>query len=195
MKVTGTSSSVTFALSTTDIGGASSFRFYVIAGTWNTTTESFETRDQAPDSGWWSYALAATTPPKPAENEVSLSVNAPTSTPRSAVAGKPLVVRFPVEFFRTKTIIVVDLETGETHEDLAVSWEPVTRGKFTARVTVAGAALKPSGVVRRSEVRLSLAVPKTARGKVMRIAVRVTATDRETGRTLTATKVATFRVK
>lgn len=195
MRVTGTSDSVTFAVSTTDIGGGSSFRFYVVAGTWNSTTETFDTRDEAPDTGWWSYDIAASTPPKPARNDVSLSVRAPTTTPRSAVAGKPLVVRFPVEFFRTKTIVVVDLETGETREDLVVSWEPVTSGKFTARVTVAGATLQRSGAVRRGELRLSLAVPSTARGKVVRIAVRVTATDRETGKTLTATKVATFRVK
>ncbi len=64
MRVTGTSDSVTFAVSTTDIGGGSSFRFYVVAGTWNSTTETFDTRDEAPDTGWWSYDIAASTPPE-----------------------------------------------------------------------------------------------------------------------------------
>lgn len=193
MHVTGTSDSVTFAVSTADVGRTTSFRFYVVAGTWNTSTESFDTRDEAPDTGWWSYDIAAQTPPEPTRNDVSLSVRAPTTTPRSAVAGKPLVVRFPVEFFRTKTVTVVDLD--ETREDLVVSWEPVASGKFTARVTVAGATRQRSGAVRRGELRLSLDVPRTARGKVVRIAIRVTATDEETGKTLAATKVATFRVK
>ena len=38
-------------------------------------------------------------------------------------------------------------------------------------------------------------IPKTAKGKLLTVKVKITATDSESGTTMTATKIATFRVR
>jgi hypothetical protein len=75
---------LSWTLSTADLGGATSFRFYVLAGTWDSTAERWLARDDAPDTGWWTYDIASSPPaPKPPTTTVSLGIEAPTTTPRS----------------------------------------------------------------------------------------------------------------
>lgn len=200
MRVTGQGDSVTWALSTADLGGARSFRFYVVAGNWNTTSERWETRDDAPDSGWWSYDISApsqTPPPTsaPPATKVALVFSAPRATPRAPVAGKPFSISYLVRFQKQETVTVVDIQTGETRESVVVTWTPVATGKTTCTATVARRVLAQCGPLKNGDVRVSLVVPKTAAGKLLKIAVKVTATDKETGKTVTASKVATYRVK
>jgi hypothetical protein len=200
MRITGQGDSVTWGLSTADLGGATSFRFYVVAGNWNTTSESFDTRDDAPDRGWWSYDISApsqTPPPTspPPATEVGLVIGAPKATPLAPRAGKPFAVSYLVKFQKLETVSVVDIATGQTRESLVVTWTPVARAKTTCTVTVAGRVPARCGPPKNGDLRVSLVVPKTAAGKVLKVAIKVTATDEETGKTLTRSRVVTYRVR
>jgi hypothetical protein len=199
MRVTSQGSSLTFQVGTTDLGGATSFRFYVFAGTWNTATKSFDTRDEAPDFGYWTYDITSSTPttptPTPTPTRVGLLIRPPQTTPKTPVAGKPFAAHFLVQLHKLKTITVIDIETGETRQDLVGTWTPVPRGKATCAATIAGKVLARCGPLEDGDVRVSLVVPKTATGKVLRIAIKVTVKDSETGKTLTARRVASFRVR
>jgi hypothetical protein len=196
MRVTGQGESMTWALSTADLAGATGFRFYVVAGNWNTTSARYDTRDEAPNTGWWDFDISAPSQPPstPPPAKVGLLVDSPSATPSPPRAGKQLSLRFPVQI-QTTTKTLIDLGGGNTREALVIEVEPAQSGTFTATISVAGDVVKRSGSVRRGALRLSLAVPKTATGKLVRIVVKVTATDKETGKSLKAAKVVTYRVK
>lgn len=196
MRVTSQGSSVTFTVGTTDLGGATRFRFYVFAGTWNAATKSFDTRDEAPDFGYWTYDIAAAPPTRPTPPAKSkVLIGTAKATPASPHAGKQVSVSFLIQLEETKTIGVIDIETGEISERLATLIQPLKNGRYTARITVGGATLHRTGAVRNGDLRLRLVVPKTAAGKLLRIAVKVTATQKETGKTLSAMRTVSYRVK
>jgi hypothetical protein len=62
-----------------------------------------------------------------------------------------------------------------------------------ARASIAGRAIPLTVSLRNGALRLSIVVPKTAKGKLIRVPVKIGATD--SGKTLSATRVVTFRVK
>lgn len=199
MRVTGGNDSVTFSMSSADLGGAAKFRFYVVAGNWNTGSERYDTRDDAPDNGWWSYDVAApstpTTPTTPSEPKVSLLVGAPKAAPKAPVAGRPFTVTFPVRVQTQRTATSIDLQTGETREAVVVTWQPAAGGTMTCSASVGRRVPVRCGAFKGDAARASLVVPKSAAGKLLKLTVRITARDKETGKTTTATKIATFRVK
>jgi hypothetical protein len=198
MRITGQGDSVTWGLNTADLGGATSFRFYVVAGNWNTTSERFDARDDAPDRGWWSYDIAAPsqTPPAtpPQEAKVSLVIGGPKATPRAPRAGKPFAVSYLVKFQKLETVTVVGIESGQIRESQVLTWTPVARGKAVCTATAPAKVLTRCGL-KNGDLRVSLVVPKAAAGKLLRIAVKVTASDKETGKTVTASRVVTYRIK
>jgi hypothetical protein len=186
-------------LSTNDIGGATSFRFYIHACIWDPAAQQHVAVDEAPDNGWWDYSLTGTTPtptptPPAATTKVSLLINAPKTAPAQAVAGKRFTVTFPVQFQVKKPVTSVDLATGETKTGTMISWTDVSSGHMVCDPSVAGKVIAHAESFKGSQARLSFVIPKTAKGKLLKVKVKITATEKETGKEVSATKIATFRV-
>jgi hypothetical protein len=202
MRFTRVGDTLRWTLSTTDLGGAAAFRFYVIAGTWDLAARQWLARDDAPDAGWWSYNIAApssptppTTPATPAAPKVNLLVGAPQAAPKTPRAGRTFTVGFPVRVQTEKTVTSVDLQTGETREALVVTWTPASGGTMTCTASAGRKVPVRCGSFKGDVARVSLVVPKNAAGKVLKLTVRITAKDKETGKTVTASRVVSFRVK
>ena len=54
---------LSWTINTRDLGGASSFDFYILAGTWDTAAERDIAQDYAPNGDyWWAYDLFAVKP-------------------------------------------------------------------------------------------------------------------------------------
>ena len=190
---------LTWTVSTTDLG-ATSFRFYVMAGTWSEAEKRSLTRDRAPIFGWWEYDIAAgstptaptpptTTPPSSAR----LLIAAPTGKPKLPLAGKRFTVSFDVRLMKTESTVVIDIATGQTRESMITTWQPLSRGKTVANPSIGGKAIRSTASLREGELRVSMFIPKGASGKTLKVPVKITAT--ESGMTVTASKVATFRIK
>ena len=185
---------VTWTVNATELG-ATRFSFYVLAGTWNDAEEKSVTRDEAPSAGWWEYDISASTatPPKPPAASVGLIIGAPTTNPKAPTGGKRFTVSFDVKLQKTQPTVVIDLQTGETRESLVVTWRPLSRGKAVASPSVGGKAIRSTASLRDGEVRVSMVIPKAAKGKLLRVPVKVTGID--SGKTVRASRVATFRIK
>jgi hypothetical protein len=80
----GSGSTYTFKVGSTDLGGATEFDFYVTTGSLG--GDPATVRDDAPDSGLWSYTLKSVKP----------VIGAPTISPATPVVGKQLTVTLPV---------------------------------------------------------------------------------------------------
>jgi hypothetical protein len=188
-----------WTLNASDLGGAKSFKFYVLAGIWSTTADDWTARDLAPDGdGWWEYSSTGTTPtPPPAAPaaKVALKIAAPTTSPSQPVAGKRFTVSFRVEFWTEKPFTSIDIATGETKTGTMTTWTPVPSGKMVSDASVAGKAIAHSESFKGGQARLSFVIPKTAKGKLLSVRVKITATEKESGKTMTARKIATFRVR
>jgi hypothetical protein len=96
-----------------------------------------------------------------------LLLGKPVVSPAKAVAGRLFTFTLPVT-------------RSDTHE------APLT-GKTTCKPTLAGKALKHTDSFAKGKARLSLVLPATAKGKLLRIAVTVTASGRRTEGTFTYT--------
>lgn len=194
-----------WTVSTVDLGGATNFRFYALAGIWDLSAKRFTARDDAPDTGWWEYDLSATTqappatppaaPPATAESKVSLLIGAPSTTPKQATAGKRLTVDFRVAFQEERPFTSIDLGTGETKTGWTISWTPVQDGKMICDPSVAGKVIAHAESFKNGRARLSFVIPKTAKAKILKVQVKIIAKEPKSGQTLTAKKVATLRVK
>jgi hypothetical protein len=192
---------LTWRVSTSDIGGSTTFDFYVHACIWDTAAERHLATDDAPDGdGWWTYSLTGTTPSPPPvppapTTKVSLLIASPKVTPARAIAGKRFTVNFPVQFQIEEQFTSIDLETGETKTGWMISWTAVPTGKMVCDPSVAGKVITHSESFKGSRARLSFLIPKTAKGKLLKVRVKITATEKETGQTVSASKIATFRVR
>ena len=188
-----------WTLNKSDLGGAASFRFYVHACTWDTAAKSHVAEDDAPDSGWWEYALSDTpgapvTPP--AVEKVALRVFAPETTPRAAVAGKRFTVSFLAAVATEEMVTRVGADGITTVPMTTLRF--VTGGKMVCDPSVQGRVIPHSESFKAGAARLSFLIPKTAKGKLLTVKVKLTVKDsgaEGSGKTLTASRVATFRVK
>ena len=192
---------LTWTMNASDLGGATGFRFYVVAGIWSFATNGWTTEDDAPDHGLWDYSVTGTpttttpTPAPPAPTTaVTLMISAPKMTPRVAVAGKQLTVSFPVVFQKMETGTALNASTGEMTPITLISWTAVTSGKMVCDPSIAGKVIAHSESLKGGQARLSFVIPKNAKGKLIKVSVKITATEKKTGQTATATKVVTFRV-
>jgi hypothetical protein len=77
--------SYTFTLSSTDLGGATGFSFYVKSVQKADGADGVNA-DAAPDGGRWSYSLTSVKP----------VIGTPTMSPATPLAGHPLIITFPV---------------------------------------------------------------------------------------------------
>ena len=185
---------LTWTLSAADLG-STSFRFYVIAGIWNEAEKRSIARDDAPNDGWWDYDVSSTTPPpaKPPASSAKLLIGAPKASPKAPAAGTRFTLLYDVKVQKTETVAVIDVTTGETRESVIVTWTPLARGTVVASPSIAGQAVPRTVSLRNGELRISMVVPKTAKGKVLKLSLKIAA--RDSGKAMSATRVATFRIK
>lgn len=164
----------TWTLNKSDLGGASGFALYAFAFRTTIGVPSPLVVDFAPDSGRWTYDLSTPPPPPPptptpAPSAYKPVIGAPMTTPARAVAGKRLTVTFPV-----------------TRSDTGA---PLTTGKIVCDPSVAGKVLVHAESFKGGNPKLSFVIPKTAKGKLLKVKVTIKAGAKP------ATKLATFRVK
>jgi hypothetical protein len=188
---------LTWTVSSSDLGGVTGFRFYVLAGIWSTATSKWTARDDAPDgTAWWDYSLTATDSSSPApETSLALLLSEPTTTPKQARAGQRFTLSYLVQFEKQGPITSIDLATGEMKTGIATTWTPVPSGKMVGSASVAGRPIAYVQTFKNGDARVSFVLPKTAKGKLLKVKVKITATDKESGKTVTATRTATFRVR
>lgn len=194
---------MTWTFNRSDIGGSTAFAFFAWSSTWDANNNKTG-EDSAPDYGTWTYDSASggspttttTTPsPRPTPPKVALLVDTPKTAPAQAVAGKPFTVTFAVHFQKEEQVTSIDISTGQTKTALMVSWLPVPTGKMVCDPSVAGKVIAHVESFKNSLARLSFVIPKTAKAKLLRVSVKITATEKKTGRTVSAIKIATFRVR
>jgi hypothetical protein len=178
-----------------DVGVSSGFMFYVSAGAVD-ASDNVVARDLAPDTGAWGYTLATAptntpppTTPAPSSKTLAVEISAPTTTPRYPVAGKQFTVRFAVQVKKQETATVVHIGTGETSTETLVMWKPLTGGSMACNPSVAGKTIPHAESLKAGIAKLSFLVPKTAKGRQLKVKVTITAEGK------TATKLATFRVR
>jgi len=171
MSVSRSGDTYTWNLSKSDLGGTTGFAFWVIAGTFD-SGGNVVAGDRAPDGGTWSYMLSIP-PPPPAPAPVAPAgavkpvIGAPTITP-AATAGKHVTVTFPV-----------------TRSD---NGEPLTTGRMICDPSVQGTVITHAESFTGGTAKLSFTIPKTAKGKLLKVKVTIKVGGKST------TKVATFKV-
>jgi hypothetical protein len=181
-----------FGLGATGDGGdtvseiAGPWTYQLVLGT-TTTTPTPTTTTPTPTT---------TTPATPASTtKVRLLIDSPKTIPVRAGAGKRFTVTFPARFEKEEPVTVVDASTGQTRGDTLISWSPVPSGKMVCDPSVAGKVIAHSESFKNSQARLSFVIPKTAKGKLLKVSVKITATEKKTGKTVSATRIAAFRVR
>ena len=150
-----------------ELGNAKGFDFYVKTWRQNPSDEAGEFSDWAPDWDKWGYDVKLYVAP-------TVSITSIKCTPEPAVRGKTLVGK--------ATVMVTRAGQVETLPTTA-------KAKWTA--TIGGLRLKPTSTrIAPNSVLLSTwKVPKTVKGKVMRVTVSVTMEN------VTVTKVHLHRIK
>ncbi len=124
--------------------------------------------DRAPDSGYQTYRL--TLPPPPPPPPVAKPViGAPITTPAAPVAGRKFNVAF-----------AVSASTDGT---------PLTSGTMALDPSISGKMLAHSESFKGGKAKASIAVPKTAKGKQLKVKVTIKSGGQS------ATRVAMFRIR
>jgi hypothetical protein len=128
---------------------------------------SADRADAAPSIAYATMAAPAEPPTTPAQTVVKPVFGALAAVPSRPVAGKRLVL----------TLAVNRSDTGG----------PLTTGRMICDPSVAGALLKHTESFVNGKARLSLVVPKAAKGKPLRIKVKITSGSQS------ATKLVTYK--
>jgi hypothetical protein len=176
----------TISFAKADLGIGSSFLFWAETMT-GAQLDQGVVGDRMPDpeNVVWPYMLETTPAPAPAPPAtpttpvpaptpapapaVKPHIGAPALSPKTVVAGKRVTVSFPV-----------------TRSDTGA---PLTKGKMVCDPSVAGKVLKHAESFKGGTARLSFLVPKSAKGKLLKVKVTITASG------VAATKIATFKVR
>jgi hypothetical protein len=156
---------LTWTLNAADLGGATGFAFYVAAATYDASANAVG-RDDAPDSGKWTYDLSAGAPTPATTTTTSAptrtltmfltpEIGKPATVPVRAVAGKRLTFSFKVN-------------RSDDHK-------PLTSGKMVGASSVAGKVVPHAQSFSHGVARLSLVVPKSAKGKQLKVTLTITA--------------------
>ena len=121
-----------------------------------------------PDGNFmYAYLLTTTTPPPPPPPPVKPMIGKPAAR-TAPVAGKKFTVSFPIKS--------------------SVDGKPLTTGTAECKTTVAGKTVRHTHTFKGGILKATVKIPKAAKGKKLKIAVKVTADK-------TATKVFTFKVR
>lgn len=165
-----TTPGVEFSINKSDLGGASGFALK--AGTARYVADAVTAIDFAPDGlATWTYDLTAPKPtplPTPTPTVVKPVFGAAVAVPARPVAGKKLVF----------TLAVNRSDTGA----------PLTTGTMVCDPSVAGKVLKHAESFTAGKAKLAFVVPKTAKGKLLKVKVKIV------NGTQSATKVVTYKV-
>ena len=161
LRATATATDITLSFAKTELGIDKGFGFWTWG--WNSTSDD---GDEAPDVGSWTY-IVTTPPPPPPPAIVKPVIGKPIAT--AAIAGKKMTVTFPV----------VRSDTGG----------PMTAGTMTCDPSVGGRVLAHKESFSAGKARLSYVVPKTAKGKLLKVKLTISSGGRA------ASRVATFRVR
>lgn len=166
MSFTRSGDTMTWTVNKSDIGVATGMNLIVWSSTW-TSDDTLAGEDVAPDDGFWTYDLSK---PAPLTPPVVLRpvIGAPAVTPARPMAGKRFTIVFPV-----------------TRSDTGAA---LARGTMVCDPSVAGKVLPHAEQFKDGKARLSFAVPKTAKGKSLKVKVTIKLGTQST------TRVATFRV-
>ena len=166
MKFTRSGDAMSWTVNKTDIGVTEGMSFYIWSSTWGADDQQTG-EDVAPDDGFWSFDLSTMAPLTP---PVVLKpvIGAPAATPAKPVAGRRFTIAFPV-----------------TRSD---NGAVLTRGTMVCDPSVAGKVLPHAEQFQAGKARLSFAVPRTAKGKSLKVKVTIKLGTQST------TRVATFRV-
>jgi hypothetical protein len=161
---------LTWTLNAADLGGATGFALYASAGTYDAGNNAVD-RDFAPDSGKWTYDLSAGAPsPSTTTTTTTTTTSAPTRdltmflTPE---IGKPATV--PVRAVAGKRL------TFSFHVNRSDDHKPLMSGKMIGASSVAGKVVPHTQSFSRGVARLSLVVPKSAKGKQLKVKLTITA--------------------
>lgn len=157
-----------FAFTKADIGGVGGFNFAVASISIDPPRINFW--DSAPDRGYWSYDLtaAAPAPPQTPPAAVVKPVIGPLVATK-AIAGKPMTV----------TAMVRRSDDGA----------PLSEGTMVCNPTFAGRQLAHTESFIGGKAKVRFTVPTAARGKVVKLSLKITTAD---GRA--ASRVAAFKV-
>jgi hypothetical protein len=171
LTLSGSDLTVTLSFTKDELGIGQRFTFAI------GTALSLAASDLSDFAGPYSYTLATapppttTTPPPPppAPAVVKPVIAAPVSTPRVPLAGKRLTVTF----------LVTRSDNGE----------PLTSGTMVCDPSVAGKVITHSESFRAGKASLSFLVPKTAKGKQLKVKLTIKAGTQSAG------KIVTLRVR
>jgi hypothetical protein len=151
---------VTFSFQKEALNINEAFSFWL--GTVNVADET-GFADEAPDVGFWTYMLTKPAPPPAVKPLIGKPI-----ARTAAVAGKKFTVSFPVTS--------------------SVDGKPLTTGIAECKTTVAGKTVRHTHTFKGGTLKATVKIPKAAKGKKLKIAVKVTADS-------AATKVFTFKVR
>lgn len=154
MSLTTSGDTLTWTVNRTDLGGAASFTLRV-ASVVIDASNSVVGRDRAPDTFTWIYDIAG--PPTSMTVFLMPVIGKPTIAPTRMVAGKRVTLTFPV----TRT----DEEQPK----------PLASGTMVCNPSVGGKVLPHTESFKNGVARLSFVIPKTAKGKTLKVKVTIKA--------------------
>jgi len=156
---------VMWHFSKADIGGSTGFRFMVVGLAYDADGE-VTGRDAAPDAGFWLYDLSASST---SATTASLRpfLGTPLVSPTKAVAGRQFTVTFPV---------------------MRGDGKPLATGAMICDPSVNGKVIPHSEHFANGKATLSFVIPKSAKGKTLRVKVTIK------NSAASATRIANYRV-
>jgi hypothetical protein len=160
LRASATSSTLELVFAKADLGIDKAFGFWL--ATMGGGAADFA--DEAPDTGAWMYILSV--PPPPVVKPV---IGKPVTTPLAPKAGTRFTVTFPVR--------------------RSDNGAPLLTGRMVCDPSVSGRVLRHAESFTGGKARLSFQVPKTAKGKLLTVKVKI-ATGAQS-----SVRVATFRVR
>ena len=158
MHAAGSGNQFAIQVNKSDLGGATSFDVYATSAVVD-ANGNIVAHDDAPDTGRWVYDIGG--PSKTLTTTATPLIGKPALVPAKATAGKRLTVSFPVSVS----------QLGQSGS--------LAGGKAVGTASIGGKAVPHTTSLQGNLVKVSLVVPKTAKGKAVKVTVTVTAGSSE----------------
>jgi hypothetical protein len=159
---------ITWQLNASDLGGSTSFRFYVYSRIAPDANSANTAHDEAPDGvGWWTYDPAGST---------ATTTTAATTTATASAPPRSMTVFYSPTIAQPATV-PARLVAG-AHVTLAFrvtrDQKPLKSGKMVCNPTVAGKVIPHTASFGNGVARLAFIVPKTAKGRLVKVVLTIT---------------------